>query len=145
MSPSIQQLPLLGPLVGLSTWTFAMEGLLYWRRTPALSKYGVSFDPETAKKQKAEKLPAFVQWPADNYNNLLEQPTQFYAAVAALTLLNVKDKVTVGLAWTYVGLRVIHSLIHVSYNNLLLRFPTFAASSVVLLGMTVKAALELWH
>ncbi|KAI1057369.1 hypothetical protein LB505_014239 [Fusarium chuoi] len=145
MSPSIQQLPLLGPLVGLSTWTFAMEGLLYWRRTPALSKYGVSFDPETAKKQKAEKLPAFVQWPADNYNNLLEQPTQFYAAVKALTLLNVKDKVTVRLAWTYVGLRVIHSLIHVSYNNLLLRFPTFAASSVVLLGMTVKAALELWY
>ncbi|KAF5635551.1 membrane eicosanoid glutathione metabolism [Fusarium sp. NRRL 25303] len=145
MSPSIQQLPLLGPLVGLSTWTFAMEGLLYWRRTPALSKYGVSFDPETAKKQKAEKLPAFVQWPADNYNNLLEQPTQFYAAVAALTLLNVKDKVTVRLAWTYVGLRVIHSLIHVSYNNLLLRFPTFAVSSVVLLGMTVKAALELWY
>ncbi|KAF5573635.1 membrane-associated eicosanoid glutathione metabolism [Fusarium pseudocircinatum] len=121
MSPSIAQLPLLGPLVGLSTWTFAMEGLLYWRRTPALSKYGVSFDPETAKKQKAEKLPAFVH------------------------LLNVKDKVTVRLAWGYVGLRVIHSLIHVSYNNLLLRFPTFAASSIVLLGITAKAAWELFY
>ena len=47
----------------------------------------VTFDPETVKKQKAEKLPAFVQWPADNFNNLLEQPTQFYSIVLGLTVL----------------------------------------------------------
>ena len=86
-----------------------------------------------------------MQWPADNYNNLLKQPMQFYAVMLALGLLSVKDKTTVRLAWGYVGLRVIHSLIHVSYNNLLLRFPTFAASSLVLLGITAKAALELWY
>ncbi|EWZ00208.1 hypothetical protein FOYG_00096 [Fusarium oxysporum NRRL 32931] len=118
MSPSIHNLPLLGPLVGLSTWTFAMEGLLYARRIPALSKYDVTFDPAT-------------------------QPTQFYAVMLALTLLGVKDKVTVRLAWGYVGLRFLHSIIHVTTNNLNLRFPTFAASSFVLLGITAKAAWEL--
>ncbi|KAK3498995.1 membrane-associated, eicosanoid/glutathione metabolism protein [Neurospora hispaniola] len=144
MSTLLVNKPLLGPLVGLNVWTFAMEALLYIRRTPALSKYGVTFDPNTVKQQKAEKLPPFVQWPADNFNNLLEQPTQFYAVLLALSLMDVKDKTTVRLAWGYVGLRVLHSLIHVTTNNVLLRFPVFATSSVVLLGMTAKAAWELF-
>jgi hypothetical protein len=144
MSPLINNTPLLGPLVGLSTWTFAMEGLLYARRTPALTKYGVTFDPATAKAQKAAKLPPFVQWPADNFNNLLEQPTQFYAVMLALTLMGVKDKITVRLAWAYVGLRVVHSLIHVSVNHLVSRFSVFATSSFVLFGLTAKAGWELF-
>lgn len=144
MSTLLVNKPLLGPLVGLNVWTFAMEALLYIRRTPALSKYGVTFDPNTVKQQKAEKLPPFVQWPAENFNNLLEQPTQFYAVLLALSLMDVKDKTTVRLAWGYVGLRVLHSLIHVTTNNVLLRFPVFATSSFVLLGMTAKAAWELF-
>ncbi|WXC67638.1 hypothetical protein SNK03_013452 [Fusarium graminearum] len=143
MSPLITDKPLLGPLLGLNAWTFAMEALLYIRRTPALSKYNVSFDPAIVKKEKAEKLPPYVQWPADNFNNLLEQPTQFYAVLLGLTFLGVKDKITVRMAWGYVGLRFLHSMIHVTTNNVLLRFPAFAASSVVLLGLTAKAALEL--
>jgi hypothetical protein len=75
-----------------------MEFLLYKRRIPALSKYNVTFDPATVKKQKAEKLPAFVQWPAYNFNNLLEQPTQFYGVMLGLTMMGVKDKWTVGVA-----------------------------------------------
>lgn len=137
--------PLLGPLVGLSLWTFAIEGLLYYRRTPALKKYNIDFDPEKVKQEKATKLPAFVQWPADNFNNLLEQPTQFYAAVLGLTLLDVKDPLTTRLAWGYVGLRVVHSLIHVSVNKVTARFAVWATSSVVLLGMTVKLAAEVFY
>jgi hypothetical protein len=114
--------PLLGPLFGLSLWTFAIEGLLYYRRTPALAKYNIKFDPEIVKQEKATKVPAFVQCPADNFNNLLEQPTQFYAAVLALTLLDVKDSVTTRMAWGYVGLRIVHSLIHVSVNKITVRF-----------------------
>ncbi|KAL0466761.1 hypothetical protein QR685DRAFT_482206 [Neurospora intermedia] len=144
MSTLLVNKPLLGPLVGLNLWTFAMEALLYIRRTPALSKYGVTVEPNTVKKQIAEKLPPSVQWPADNFNNLLEQPTQFYAVLLALSLMDVKDKTTVRLAWGYVGLRVLHSLIHVTTNNVLLRFPVFATSSVVLLGMTAKAAWEIF-
>ncbi|KAM3421584.1 hypothetical protein BST61_g1971 [Cercospora zeina] len=143
-SLAIGSKPLLGPLVGLSLWTFAIEGLLYYRRTPALKKYNISFDPEIVKQEKAAKLPAFVQWPADNFNNLLEQPTQFYAAVLALTLLDIKDTTTTRMAWGYVGLRVVHSLIHVSVNKVVFRFGVWASSSVVLLGITAKLAQVLW-
>lgn len=145
MSTHLLNKPLLGPLVGLNVWTFAMEFLLYKHRTPALKKYDISFDPEIVKQEKATKLPAFVQWPADNFNNLLEQPTQFYAIVLGLTFLDVKDNRTVGLAWAYVGLRVVHSIVHVSTNNVLVRFPVFAASSLALVGLTVKAAWKLLY
>ncbi|KIW12758.1 hypothetical protein PV08_07944 [Exophiala spinifera] len=143
MSALLANKPLLGPLVALNAWTLGMEALLYKRRTPALAKYNITFDPETVKKQKAEKLPAFVQWPADNYNNLLEQPTQFYAILLGLTLLGVKDRRTVGLAWAYVGLRFIHSIIHVSTNKVVVRFAVFAASSFALLGLTAETAWKL--
>ncbi|EFQ35741.1 hypothetical protein CGRA01v4_01593 [Colletotrichum graminicola] len=136
--------PLLGPLIALNGWAFAMEGLMYKRRVPALKKYGVTFDPATVKQQKADKLPPFVIWAADNYNNLQEQPTQFYAVALALTLLDVKDKITVRLAWAYVAFRVVHSLIHVSVNQPYPRFLVFAASSFTLVGMAAKAAWELF-
>lgn len=144
MSALLTSKPLLGPLVALNTWTFAIEILLYKRRTPALKKYNVTFDPETVKKQKAEKLPPFVQWPADNFNNLLEQPTQFYGLVLALTLLGVKDRRTVGTAWAYVGLRVVHSLIHVSTNRPEIRFPVWAASSLACAGLAGQLAWMLF-
>ncbi|KAJ4395087.1 hypothetical protein N0V91_011086 [Didymella pomorum] len=101
MSALLANKPLLGPLVGLNLWTFGIEFLLYKRRIPALAQYNVTFDPETVKKQKEEKLPGFVKWPADNFNNLLEQPTQFYAVLLGLSLLDTKDKRLVGTAWHY--------------------------------------------
>lgn len=68
MSPLIVKKPLFGPLLGLNAWTFAVEALLYIHRTPALSKYNVSFDLAIVKKEKAEKPPPYVQWLANNFN-----------------------------------------------------------------------------
>ena len=144
MSAFLANKPLLGPLVGLNLWTFGIEALLYKRRIPALAKYNVTFDPETVKKQKEEKLPGFVKWPADNFNNLLEQPTQFYAVLLGLSFLDVKDKRTIGVAWAYVGLRMLHSVIHVSTNNPSIRFPVWLASSFALFGITAQDAWMLF-
>ena len=43
------------------------------------------------------------------------------------------------LAWTYVGLRVVHSLIHATTNTVMVRFGCFMASETVLLGLLYKA------
>jgi len=45
-----------------------------------------------------------------------------------------------GLAWAYVALRVAHSLIHALINKVLIRFALYAAASLILLVMTVRAA-----
>lgn len=69
----------------------------------------------------------------------MEQPTQFYATALALALMGAEDSLTVGLAWAYVGARVVHSLIHAISNPVMIRFQVFAVSSFILLGLTVKA------
>jgi hypothetical protein len=87
------------------------------------------------------QLPAQVRWKADNYNNLMEQPTLFYAVAPTLALLGAGEGLNTSLAWLYVGLRVAHSLIQAIVNVVMLRFAIFMAASFVLLVMSVRAAL----
>jgi hypothetical protein len=86
-------------------------------------------------------LPADVRWPADNYNHLHEQPTQFYAISLALALLGADDDLNVKLAWGYVGIRVVHSLVHAVANPIMVRFFLFVLSSATLAGLTARSAL----
>jgi hypothetical protein len=53
---------------------------------------------------------------ADNYNHLHEQPTLFYALALGAQLVGADDTVNVGLAWAYVAVRVVHSLVQASRN-----------------------------
>jgi len=133
--------PLLGPLVALNLWTFGMEAWMYALRLPAMSKYGVTPHPGLTKAEINSKIPRHLQFPADNYDHLLGQPTQFYAVTVALALLSDDSPLSVRLAWGYVGLRVLHSLVQATRNPIMIRFQIFAASSVVLLAMTVRAAM----
>ena len=87
------------------------------------------------------RISALVRWKADNYNNLMEQPTLFYAVTLTLALLGAGDILNTSLAWLYVGLRVAHSLIHALINVIILRFAIFMAASFVLLAMTLQAAM----
>ena len=82
-----------------------------------------------------------MRWKADNYNNLMEQPTLFYAVSLSLALLGADSGLNTGLAWIYVGLRVLHSLVQAIANIIMLRFAVFMAASLVLLAMSVRAAL----
>jgi hypothetical protein len=46
------------------------------------------------------------------------------------------------LHWPYVGLRVIHSIIHLTYNHMMHRLIFFALSNLVLIGLWVMAATQ---
>jgi hypothetical protein len=52
--------------------------------------------------------------------------------------------INVGLAWAYVGLRIVHSLVQILNNDLRIRFPLFLLSTLALVSLTVHAALRLW-
>jgi hypothetical protein len=132
--------PILSPLIALVLWTFVMCGWLYATRIPALSKHKIVYDPRRPSEEFHAQLPAEVRWKADNYNNLLEQPTLFYAVVLTLAFLSAGSGLNAGLAWLYVALRIVHSLVQAIINNVTIRFSLFAAASLVLV-MTVRAAL----
>src|SRR2546430_2055516 len=86
---------------------------LYATRIPALTKHRIVYDPQRPSEEFHAQLPAEVRWKADNHNNLLEQPTIFYAVALTLAFLNAGSGLNAGLAWLYVALRISHSLVQV--------------------------------
>jgi hypothetical protein len=91
-----------------------------------------------------ERMPDHARQAADNYNHLMEQPTVFYAICVVLQLLGRGESATVvGLAWAYVGLRVVHSLVQATVNHVPTRFTTFTLATLCLAALTVQAALAL--
>ena len=74
-----------------------MCGWLYVTRIPAIGRNRVIYDPARPAAEFHAQLPATVRWKADNYNNLMEQSTLFYAVVLTLAVQGVDSGVDVGL------------------------------------------------
>lgn len=74
---------------------------------------------------------------ADNFRNLFEVPVLFYLICVAVVLNGGSTLGMVAAAWAYVGLRALHSLIHVTYDRVMHRFLAYAASTLLLFGMWV--------
>ena len=115
---------------------------MYATRIPAMRR--AKLDPDAAMHPgDLNVLPSEVRRVADNYNHLMEQPTIFYALVFYIYLAGLVDPFYVGLAWAYVGLRVIHSVVQCTVNRVPLRFLVFSLSTLVLMIMAIRALLAL--
>src|SRR5262245_22611616 len=127
----------LTPVLALIVWTFVMWFWMYATRIPAMRAAGI--DARLVKrKDDIDALPVKVKQVADNYNHLHEQPTVFYALAIYSHLAGTADATNVTLAWVYVGLRVVHSLIQGTINFTPVRFVVFALGSLTLMAMTVR-------
>jgi hypothetical protein len=133
--------PIIAPMITLVLWTFVMGAWLYATRIPAITKGNIAYDPRRPAEEFHARLPPQVRWKADNYNNLMEQPTLFYAVTLALAFLGVGAGVNTALAWLYVGLRIAHSLVQAVINVVMLRFALFMTASLILLVMAIRAAM----
>ena len=134
---------LLGPVVALVAWSLAMWIWMYVTRIPAILGSRMKLDPDAPRGEQMATLPAPVRWKADNYNHLMEQPTIFYAIVLALVLMGNTSIACLALAWAYVALRVVHSLVQALVNKIELRFMLFVLSNIPLFGLTGIAAAQL--
>lgn len=79
--------------------------------------------------------PDYVQKVGRNMANLLEVPVLFYLLAVLVILFEINNQLLIDLAWLYVLLRVLHSIIHISYNNVPHRFIVFVLSVVTLMIM----------
>lgn len=69
---------------------------------------------------------------ADNFRNLFELPVLFYLALVVAAVSGLANTTTLALAWLFVLLRVVHSVIHCGYNKVMHRFQAYLAGGVVL-------------
>jgi hypothetical protein len=137
---------ILEPAVVLMAWTMVMLVWMYATRLPAMSK--AKLDPNKLGSDPTQTLdsllPPSVQWKAHNYNHLHEAPTVFYAVAITLAILGQGDGLNAKLAWAYVGLRIVHSLVQAIGNNVKVRFLVFITSQLVLIALIVHAAMALF-
>ena len=80
---------------------------------------------------------------ADNFRNLFEIPVLFYALVAVALATRYVPEWLVAGAWTFVVLRVAHSVIHCTYNRVFHRLAAYMAGFTVVVAMWVGFALTL--
>ncbi|MBQ1541157.1 hypothetical protein C5708_13855 [Caulobacter sp. CCUG 60055] len=133
---------MLTPVLALIGWSLVMWVWMYATRLPAMSKAGIS--PQDARfPGSLDKLPDGTRQAADNYNHLMEQPTIFYALVFYLYLAGRADDLNVKLAWAYVVLRVVHSLVQATVNRVTVRFAVFSLGTLTLAAMVVREVLTL--
>jgi hypothetical protein len=131
---------MIAPVLTLVAWTFVMWFWMYATRIPAMQK--AKIDPQKAADAGKLDLPPEVTRVADNYNHLHEQPTIFYALALAGQIGGATDTINIGLAWAYVTLRVVHSLIQATRNIIVLRFSVFTLGTVVLLLLLARTILN---
>ena len=138
---------ILKPLAVLAGWTMLMWVWMYVTRIPAMN--AAKIDSKTlvggTGKNLDEVLPPKVQWIAHNYNHLHEAPTVFYAVALALALIGAGDGTNAKIAWIYVGLRIVHSLVQAIGNRVMIRFLLFALSSLALMALTLHLLIALFH
>ncbi|MCB2078163.1 MAG: MAPEG family protein [Novosphingobium sp.] len=136
---------ILQPVVVLAAWTMVMWFWLYGTRIPALSAAKV--DPDDLVHDPTQGLdkilPPQVMWKAHNYNHLHEAPTVFYAIALTLAMIGEGDGLNAQMAWIYVSLRVVHSIIQATVNKVQLRFLVFALSSFCLMFLVARAAMAI--
>lgn len=133
----------LTPILALIVWTFVIWFWMYATRLPAMR--AAKLDPAKIKrKDELDVLPVKVKQVADNYGHLHEQPTIFYALSLYSHVAGMADPINVALAWAYVGIRIVHSLIQCTSNFVPVRFLVFNLGTLVLIAMTVRNVLALF-
>jgi hypothetical protein len=131
----------LAPALVLVIWSLIIWVWMYATRLPAISKAGLK--PDDARfPGSLDVLPGSARQVADNYNHLMEQPTIFYALAFVTYLAGLQSPFTAGLAWAYVALRIVHSLVQTTINRVALRFLLFSLSTIVLMVWAGCVALD---
>jgi hypothetical protein len=133
------------PVAALVAWSLVMMAWMVAARLPAMRAKGI--DLRTAVGGRPGVLDGVIddkaQWKAHNYLHLMEQPTLFYAITLVLAMIGEGDGLNAHLAWVYVALRFVHSLVQATVNIIRYRFVLFALSSLVLVALTVHALIAL--
>ena len=136
---------ILQPILFMGMLSLVMMLLMYATRIPAakvLEAEGVDLQKLSHPAQLGGVFPSSVERFADNYNHLWEQPTLFYAVVLVIWALGHTDALHLYAAWTYCGLRLLHSIVQVTVNQVWVRFSLFFLSWMALAFMLVRESLR---
>ena len=120
----------------LWVWTY-----MYERRIRFIRTSGVDTQDLAAPGKLAAISPPAVSNPSDNLKNLFEMPVLFYALCLYLYVTERVDALYVDAAWTFVAFRALHSVVHSTFNRVIVRFGLYFVSSLALAFIMIRAAI----
>lgn len=119
--------------------TFAIFFLMGYERFKAVKAGTVKRGSNAGEKPIWPERAAVV---SNAFHNQLEIPMLFYAVVAFSILAGAIDWLTIMFAWLFAGLRLVHALIHTTYNHVPHRFLAYGISTAMVLIMWVRLLLH---
>jgi len=132
---------ILYPVFALFYLTAAVLVRLAYLRLGATSRGEVSIKFYRTYDTGAE--PERIRVVTRHFINLLEAPVLFYVVVI---LTYITQRVGYGMitcAWIYVALRYVHTAVHLTANDVRLRFQIYVASGMVLVVMWTMLLVQL--
>lgn len=133
----MNQVSILYPVVALVGWTLLVLPLIGIRRVTS------RLHPKEFALGESAAVPARVSLPNRNFMNLLEVPVLFYMVCIVYFLTATASQAVVVLAWSFVALRMAHTLVHILYNNVIHRLAAFALANFVLAAMWIMLVTRL--
>jgi hypothetical protein len=132
---------ILYPVFAMSALTLFCIGRLGFLRYQAVKAGEV--DPRFFSLYRGFEEPDKLAVHSRHVINHFETPLLFYLVCVVAYVTGQAGAVVNGLAWAYVGLRYVHSYIHLTNNIVIMRFRMFVLSMAVLtaLWMTVLAGV----
>ena len=141
MTLNIGDTALIGPVLTQVLLSIILMFVLYARRIPAMSKIKPS-NKQMQDKKLTTDLPASARFAAENYNHQFEAPVLFYVLCLCAIIADLGGDLSLIFAWTYVALRIVHSVIHVTYNKVIHRFAVFSLSNFALTGLFITILVD---
>ncbi len=114
---------------------------MYVRRISFITRKKIGSQELAIPGKLAQISPANVSNPSDNLKNLFEIPVIFYALVLYLFITKQVDIVYVSAAWIFVIFRALHSIVHCTFNFILLRFYLYLFAAIAVWFIAIRAAI----
>lgn len=132
------------PFIGMLLLTFAVWVHLYVRRIGYTIRHRIHPQRLTTPEKGKALIPDAVSYPAYNLANLFELPVVFYALCLYLYVTGNVDQTYVAAAWVFFLLRVLHSIVHCTFNRVIVRFALYALSSLALWFMLARVVIDVF-
>ena len=129
------------PFFGVMLLTLVVWVYMYVRRTSYLLRERIDLRKVDTPEKAATVIPGEVSLASHNLKNLFELPVIFYVVCLYLFVNDTVDGIYLAAAWWFLAFRVVHSLIHCSYNKVEHRFAAYIFAAVALWAMVIRAAM----
>ena len=91
---------------------------------------------------QGDHVPEIVHKTSRHFSNLFEIPVLFYVAGLLYLTLDQTGSFAINCAWAFVASRIVHTCIHLGYNNVIHRAIVYAIGVICVLAMWINILIN---